>query len=128
MEQFIRIVAGVLLIAHGLVHLLYFVPNPDQAKWPFTVERSWLLGEAVRRPVLIALVAVTVGGFALLAASVWGVPWVSAAWPVFAIVGAGASLAALLLFWDTQLLFGVALSLAVLVTAVWRPAWTAVLG
>lgn len=128
MEVLLRVVAGVLLIAHGLVHLLYFVTNPEDPRWPFTLDRSWLLGEAARRPVAIGLASVTIVGFTFLGLGVWGVPGLSAVWPVFAIVGAGGSLALLVLFWNVQLVFGVVLSLAVLALAVWRPGWTSLVG
>jgi hypothetical protein len=32
MALLIKIIAGVLLIAHGLVHLLYFIPVPGDPK------------------------------------------------------------------------------------------------
>ncbi len=123
MATVLRIVAGVLLIAHGLVHLLYFVTNEDP-KWPFTIERSWLVPEAARRPVAIVLVAVTIVAFALLGLAVWGVPGVSAIWPVLAIVGASASLVTLVVFWNAQLVTGVAIDVALIVLALWRPGWT----
>jgi hypothetical protein len=124
MATLLRIVAGVLLIAHGLVHLLYFVTNAEDPRWPFTVERSWLLPEAARRPVASVLIAVTIVAFVLLGLAVWGVPGLSAIWPVLAIVGASASLVTLLAFWNTQLVAGVAIDVALIVVALWRPGWT----
>ena len=74
------------------------------------------------------LIALVVAGFALLGLAVWGVPGLTPIWPVLAIGAAVASLAALVLFWDLQLLWGVAIDLAVIVVALWRPAWTDRLG
>ena len=48
-----RIVVGFLLLAHGLVHLLYVVPAGSDPKYPFTLARSWLLPEPTRRPVAL---------------------------------------------------------------------------
>ena len=65
MELLVRLFLGVLLVAHGLVHLMWFAPNDDPA-WPFRLDRSWLISETTRKPVAIALVSLTVAGFALL--------------------------------------------------------------
>lgn len=123
MEVLVRIVLGVLLVAHGLVHLLWFAPSDDQA-WPFRLDRSWLLPEATRKPVAVVLIALTVAGFALLGLAVGGVPGLTSIWPVLAIVAAVASLTALVLFWDRQLIAGVVIDVALIVVALWHPAWT----
>lgn len=127
METVVRIVLGVLLVAHGLVHLLWFAPNDDPA-WPFRLDRSGLLSGAAQRPVAIALIALTVAGFGLLGLAVWGVPGLASIWPGLAIGAAVASLAALVLLWDRQLLVGVAIDAALVVVALWRPGWTDRLG
>jgi hypothetical protein len=126
-EALVRIVVGVLLVAHGLVHLLWFAPNDDPT-WPFRLDRSWLLPDATRKPVAVVLVALVVVAFALLGLAVWGVPGLASIWPALAVVGALASLAALVLFFDRQLLWGVAIDVALIVVALWRPGWTDRLG
>ena len=65
MEALVRVVLGVLLVAHGLVHLMWFAPN-DEPDWPFRLDRSWLVPDASRKPVAIVVVALVVAGFALL--------------------------------------------------------------
>lgn len=120
MEVLVRIVLGGLLVAHGLVHLMWFAPNDDPA-WPFRLDRSWLMSEATRKPVAIALVALVVAGFALLGLAVWGVPGLASIWPGLAIGAAVVSLATLVLFWDRRLLWGVAIDVSLIVVAVWRP-------
>ncbi len=127
MEVLVRMVLGVLLVAHGLVHLLWLAPSDDPA-WPFRLDRSWLLSEATRKPVAVVLIAPIVAGFALLGLAVWGVPGLASIWPILAIGAAVASLAALVLFWDRQLLLGVAIDVALIVVALWHPAWTYRLG
>ena len=38
----VRTVVGLLLIAHGLVHLLYLMPRPeDDQSYPFVPETRW---------------------------------------------------------------------------------------
>ena len=119
----LRVVVGGLLVAHGLVHLMWFASAKD-ASWPFHLDRSWLLPEQARRPVGIALIAVVVAAFALLGLAVWGVPLLASTWVGLAVVGGAASLAVLVAYWDRQLVWGVAIDVVVLVVALWRPGWT----
>ncbi|WP_107772098.1 hypothetical protein [Nocardioides sediminis] len=127
MEIMVRIVLGLVLVAHGLVHLLWFAPNDDPA-WPFRVDRSWVVPEAIRRPVAVVLIAAVVAGFALLGLAVWGVPGLASTWPALAVGAALVSLATLVLFFDRQLLVGVAIDVLLIVIALWRPGWTDRLG
>jgi hypothetical protein len=116
----VRVVAGVLLLAHGLVHLLYLAPDVPE----FSIGRSWLLPGPARRPVALMLMAATVAGFALVALAVWGVPGLlSAAWPALTIVACLLSMALLAVFWDTVLVIGIVIDVALVVIAVTRPAW-----
>lgn len=120
----LRVVLGVLVAAHGLVHLLYLVPAPDDPKWPFRLTESRLVPEAARRPVGIALVAVTIVAFALVGLAIAGVPGLSAVWPSLAVIGSASSLATLILFWNAQLLLGVAIDVGLIIVALVRPEWT----
>ena len=123
MNIVVRIILGVLLIAHGLVHLLWFAPN-DDSRWPFRLDRSWLMSEGTRKPVAVALVALIVAGFSLLGFAVWGAPGLVSIWPGLAIAAAAVSLAALVLYWDRQLVLGAVIDVAIIVVALWRPSWT----
>ena len=49
----VRIVVGMLLLAHGLVHLLYLARDVPE----FTLDHSWLVPDAARRPVGLVLMA-----------------------------------------------------------------------
>lgn len=115
----VRVVAGILLLAHGLVHLLYLASDVRE----FSLARSWLVPETARRPLGIGLIAATVAAFALLALAVWGVPGLSAAWPAVTIVASLLSALLLILFWNPWLVLGLAIDLALLAIAVLRPHW-----
>lgn len=115
----VRVVTGILLLAHGLVHLLYLASDVRE----FSLARSWLAPETARRPLGIGLMAATVAAFALLALAVWGVPGLSAAWPAVTIVATLLSALLLILFWNTWLALGLAIDLALLAIAVLRPHW-----
>lgn len=114
----VRVVAGLVLLAHGLVHLLYLADDVPE----FSLDRAWV-PEDVRRPVGLALMAATVAAFALLALAVWQIPGLASHWPAIAIVASLTSLVLLGVFWNLYLLFGVVIDAAVLATALIRPDW-----
>ena len=115
----VRIVVGMLLLAHGLVHLLYLARDVPE----FTLDRSWLVPDAARRPVGLVLMAATVVAFTLVALAVWGVPGLSAVWPMLTIAACVLSAVLLVLFWSTNLVFGLVIDAALVVIAVLRPDW-----
>ena len=115
----VRVVAGVLLLAHGLVHLLYLAPDVPE----FSIDRSWLLPASARRPAAWVLMVATVAGFALVALAVWGVPGLFAVWPALTIGACLLSMALLAAFWDTVLVIGIVIDVALVVIAVARPGW-----
>ena len=114
----VRIVVGVLLLAHGLVHLLYLAPEVDA----FAIE-SGRLPEQWRHPVALVLLTATILGFSLVALSTWGVPGLASSWPALTLVAAALSALMLVVFWDRQLIFGLAIDAALIAVAVWQPAW-----
>ena len=120
MDTLLRIVVGFLLIAHGLVHLLYLTDDVPE----FSLEKSWLAPTSVSRPVGLFLIGLTVIAFVLLGLAVWGVPGLSTIWPALAIIGSALSLLLLFAFWSWSLIFGVLIDLAIIAIAVVRPEWT----
>lgn len=120
----LRAVAGILLIAHGLVHLLYLVDDVPE----FTLDRSWIVPAAASRPVAYVLMASTILASIVLGLAVWGVPLIDTLWPVAAVAAAATSLALLVAFWHNRLVFGVTINLALLAVVVLRPEWTQHLG
>ena len=122
-----------LLIAHGAVHILYLVPQPAATSggvtWPFDVVRAWPVSSAgldpgLARVVATALVAGVVIGFALAGLSTLGLILPAGWWPALVSVSAALSLLLLVLFFDPQLLAGIALDLVLLWLALlttWRP-------
>ena len=115
----VGIAAGVLLVAHGLVHLLYLVDDAPE----FSLDRSWLVPDTARHSLARGLIAATTVAFATLALAVWGVPGLSAVWPALTVVACLLSMVLLILFWNPWLVFGVAIDIALLAVAVTRPDW-----
>lgn len=117
-----RVIVGLLLLAHGLVHLLYVVPAAADPKYPFSLERSWLLPQSARRPVAFALMTAVVVGFLASALALWGVLGPADAWSQITIVAASSSLVLLIAFWDRQLWIGVLINVLLITVALLRPA------
>jgi hypothetical protein len=109
---------GLFLIAHGLVHLVYFAPS-DDPDFPMTAGKSWLVTGAgmslgTIRGVVAVLAIVSLVGFVLLALSFWGL-LVPAAWfEPLAIVAVAASLLLIAITWNRQFVFGVAIDVVIL--------------
>jgi hypothetical protein len=125
-------VLAVVILAHGLVHVLYLVSPPEPPadgrgpRWPFDLGRSWLValaGARRGRRIAIGLVVIAVATSALAAAATVGL-LPAAAWPALVVAAAVASLVLLLLAFDVQLVLGVGVDVALLlvvVTGAWRP-------
>jgi hypothetical protein len=123
MSTLVRVVVGVVLIVHGLVHLLYLSADAQDPRYPFTLEQS-ALPDVARRPVAYLLLGATVAAFALLGLAIAGLPGLADVWAPLAVAAASASLALLIAFWDSRLLTGVAIDFVLVVIAVSRPEWT----
>ena len=109
------LLAGLFLIAHGLVHVGLWARPFDPSKGPFDPSRSWLLSRAGRaswsRPLAIALASLSaavfvVAGIAVLA----GAEWAGGA----AVAGALCSLLLTALYLHPWLVFNVAIDLAII--------------
>jgi hypothetical protein len=99
------------------------MPKKNDPSFPFTLKESWLVPEVVRRPTGRVLTVATMVAFAFLGLAVWGVPELSGAWPVIAIVSAALSLVLLAAFWNSRLFFGMCIDLALIALALARPEW-----
>jgi hypothetical protein len=124
------LIAALLLVAHGLVHAFFLIPQPPEKPgspaWPFSLDRSWVLaplgvGARTARIIGIALLVVLVAGYGVGAVAL--VDWLPAG--VFApaiTVGSVASLAMLALFFHPWLGLGFAIDI-VLLWAVLANGW-----
>lgn len=123
MTTLVRVAVGLLLVAHGLVHLLFLVPAADDPRYPFSLERSWVVPESARRPVALVLMTAVVVGFLASGLALWGVPGLVGVWSAITIAAAAASLVLLVAFWDRQLVIGVLISALLIAVALLRPDW-----
>src|SRR5688572_13152729 len=125
-----NLLVAAFLIAHGAIHFAYVSPRPPATaggpEWPFDLSRSLLLSPFglsgdVMRLMGLALLAVTLGGFALAALAALGVAPESL-WLPATVVGAVASIALLGLFFHPWLVLGIVIDV-VLIWAVTMAAW-----
>jgi hypothetical protein len=125
----LRILIGIIIILHGLVHpLLAVIPPPGKENTeenPAVMgsywTRSWLFGKGARaKQLLYALAALA--ALALLVAGIGFMvgppPWGKAAW----LAGAGLSLLVLAVFWKRDFVFGIAID-ALMVAIVFLTPW-----
>jgi hypothetical protein len=126
-----RWLLAALLIGHGVVHLLFAVPAPAAtdggAAWPFDMSQSWAVTRAgldlgLARVIGVVLIAITVGAFVLAALATVGIVVPSGWWQPTIALGAIASAATLVLFFDPQLVLGLGMD-AVLLWVVATRAW-----
>jgi hypothetical protein len=117
-----RLLFAAFLLAHGAIHGAFLSPRPAASAsgpdWPFELGRSWFLRLLGLQPestrVLgTALVAATIGTFALAALATAGVIPADLWAPALA-GGAVASLALLVLFFQPWLALGVLIDLGLL--------------
>jgi hypothetical protein len=103
--------AGIFLIAHGLVHLAVWLPEPKEDA-PFDPGRSWLLGESrwlTRALATMACALLVLAGGLVVAGAGLG--------SGLAVAGAGVSLVLVLLSFHPWLLGAVAIDVAIVVVA-----------
>ena len=122
----LELATGAFLILHGLVHLGYATPKPEDPKYPFVPERAWFVAAArleapTARALFLTVASLTILAFAAAGIGVFmGAGW----WPAFAVAGSVSSLVVLVLGFHPWLVLGVAIDLAILaaVAAGWPAA------
>jgi hypothetical protein len=127
-----RWLLAAVLVGHGVVHALFFVPEPaataDGPEWPFRIAGSWPAGlgldAGLLRAAAAVLIVATIASFAVAAAATIGVVVPASWWPGAVAVGAVVSAVTLVLFFDPQLVLGLgidAVLLWVVATGTWKP-------
>jgi hypothetical protein len=128
MSALLRILIGVFVILHGLVHpLLAVIPPPgethaDESPAPMGSywTSSWLFGKGPGAKKLLYVLA-ALAALALLVAGVAFIgrlPWAKAAW----LAGAGLSLLVLIVFWKKDFVYGISID-ALLIAAAFFTSW-----
>jgi hypothetical protein len=127
MSMLVRVLIGVFVILHGVVHpLLVVLPPPEEEEAnlnPVNVggfwTASWLFGEGTRAKNLLFNLALLTGLILLAAgvAFILQMPWARAIW----LAGAGLSLMVLVVFWKKDLVYGIGINALLIVAALFTP-------
>lgn len=119
-----RILLGLFMIAHGLIHASYLTPKPDDPNYPFHFDKGWFaqIVGSIAPTVGLLLVVVTIACFALAGLGILGVPGLLGIAKIMVIIGAVSSLLVLILFWHPWLVLGIVID-AVLLYAALKLNW-----
>jgi hypothetical protein len=110
----LNLALGVVLVAHGIGHVLFLAPALRLVEWAGQSSQSWLLSDVLGDPLTRAVAAVgwaaatilfLVGAFGFMTRLDW--------WRPVLLAGAVVSLAAIVVMWD-----GIATSNALMAAAV----------
>ncbi len=107
-----------LLFGHGVASVAIYGAPPSE-KGPFNPSRSWLLSRWNTPPPSQRRIARALGALAALiliasAGGVIGIPGLAAIWPLLVVLGSIVSLATLVVFFNTWLLAGIGIDVALL--------------
>ena len=110
-----RQLIGPFVIAHGLVTMVIWIPNPHKVRSapPMDTSHSWLLGDRRRFSLILAVTSgltAIAAGLGLLAQATWWVPSAILAW--------GVSLLLFGIFFSRGWLAGIAISTSLLAAAI----------
>jgi hypothetical protein len=110
-----RVLISGFVIAHGLVTMAMWIPDPHkvQPAPPMDTSHSWLVGDKRSLALGLAVIsglAVALAGFGLLVQAAW--------WPTVAILAAGLSLLLFAIFFSPWWLAGIAISTSLLFAAI----------
>lgn len=108
----LRTAFGGLLVAHGLLTIVIWLPRPD-ADAPMDTSHSWLLGDARALSVACAVMA-----GALIAASGVGLLGDQSWWSIVGLAGGFLSLAFFGLFFSVWWLLAIAISCSLVIVAI----------
>ena len=105
----ILIITGLILIVHGIGHVMAFFPALNITSTDNWHYRSWLLtgllGDTISRVLVIVLFGAAMIGFIAAGLGLFGWLVPHSAWQTLAIVSAVISLVALALFWNSFVAF-----------------------
>ena len=114
------IIFGLFLIAHGLLHGLYFVPKPpNDPSFPFLFTKSWFAKRVGKPSIVIGKVFTSIvmamfimSGLFLITISSYNYLWLT-----FALSAAIISEFLFLLFWHRWLIIGFIINLVIIFSA-----------
>lgn len=116
-----RVLFGVFLLLHAMIHLGWTSPKPDDPKYPFITTQSRLLPSLSAQtlgPLATALVVLIVVAYGAAALGLFGVPFLSGIWGAAAIAGSVVSLIACAVFWHPWFVAGPVIDVAIIAAVI----------
>lgn len=123
-----KLLLGFLFAAHGVIHLGYVTPAPADPKYPFSLDKSWLVTDvglnlSTVHALGILLAIITVTGYALAGLSAAGIIVPHLWWQSLTVIASVTSLLLLVFFWHNWLILGVVIDIVLLALMAtnWQP-------
>ena len=118
-----KLLLGGFFIAHGLIHICYGIPAPDE-NWPFSLNHSWLLSrfqisQGFLRVFGMILWITATAGFIGAGLGVFGIPLMVQWWRPIATVSSVVSFLLIGIFWHRWFIVGLLLDVVVFLALVW---------
>jgi hypothetical protein len=112
----LRIVFGIVMFAHGAIHLLWIAPKPKDPKYPFRWHSPMLpdLPESTLKAVTIPVIALQFLAYAVATLGVLGVPVLAGVWGAAAVLGSALSIVLIVVLWNRDFIFGPVVDVAII--------------
>jgi len=110
------------MIAHGLVHLLYITPPPNDDKWPFSLTKSWLLkfSPEILKVIGLVLMYVATVGYILFGLIIIFTKEPSAFLLWSGVFASFFSILLMIIFWNNNFVVGILISTVIMGLAIGR--------
>lgn len=123
-QTLLRLALAVVVLAHGIGHVLFLVPTVRLASWADQTGHSWLLtGSLGDGPTRAIAAVIWIAAIALFVAGVVGFLTGAGWWPAVTIVGAIVSIVGIVAMWDglaqPSAMLALAFDVVVLVALAW---------
>jgi hypothetical protein len=111
-----KVLFGLFLIAHGLIHGSYLTPKPEDPAYPFSFAQSWFsqLVGSVARPVGLVLTITAIIFLVTAGLGFLGISGLAVIWKILLGIGVISSLLVLVLFWHPWLALGIVIDVVLL--------------
>jgi hypothetical protein len=103
-----RLLFGLLLLAHGAIHLSWLAPKPTDPKWPFHWRSPWFprTSEESLRGIGTAVIALMFLAYVVAALGVWGVAVLAGVWVPAAVLASALSFMVIAVLWHPWFVAG----------------------
>jgi hypothetical protein len=114
-----RMLFGLLLLVHGAIHLAWFMPVPEDPKWPFAWRSPWLpkVSEGTLRAVGTATISLMFLCYVVAALGAFGVAFLAGTWIPLAVLASALSFMTIAVLWNPWFVAGPTVDLVIAAAA-----------